>query len=251
VKRNPFVITATHFGPMLANRYDYFRRPNGDGWRGVGVDLMETGEYFRQEIDDCFDVIRSRREKFGDGVVVLDVGANIGTHTIAWAIRMHGWGEVYAIEAQERIYYALCGNITMNNCFNARAMWAAAAAQSGIMVVPIVDHQKPANFGGLSLNGWGRYDQPPSVGEVEITAAAIDDFKLPRLDFIKIDVQGMELDVLKGARETIERCYPVIVAENNFAIDDYAAAVGDGYACRVFDGMNVIMEPLKAMEKAA
>ncbi len=251
MKPNPFIITSTHFGPMLANRYDYYRGQDGNGWRGVGLDLMETNEYFRHEIDACFDMICSRRAKFGDGVMVLDVGANIGTHTVSWATRMHGWGEVCAIEAQERIFYALAGNITMNNCFNARAMWAAAAAKSGTMIVPEVDLQQPANFGGLSLVDGDRWDQPPSTRKVEISAVAIDDFRFQRLDFIKIDVQGMELDVLKGAKETIERCHPIIFAEMNSSVDEYAVAVGEGYSCRDFDGMNVLMESLVAIEKAA
>jgi hypothetical protein len=48
-----------------------------------------------------------RRQYFKDGVVVIDCGANIGAHTIEWGKRMTGWGSVLAIEAQERIYYAL------------------------------------------------------------------------------------------------------------------------------------------------
>ena len=47
-------------------------------------------------------------------------GANIGVHTVEWARHMYGWGNVIAIEAQERLYYSLCGNISLNNCLNVR-----------------------------------------------------------------------------------------------------------------------------------
>jgi FkbM family methyltransferase len=77
-----------------------------------------------------------RRQYFKDGVVVIDCGANIGAHTIEWGKRMTGWGSVLAIEAQERIYYALAGNIVINNCFNAVALHAAIAEKIGVMTPP-------------------------------------------------------------------------------------------------------------------
>ena len=81
-------------------------------------------------------LLTQRRQHFGDGVVVVDCGANIGVHTVAWAKGMTGWGQVLAIEAQERIFYALAGNITINNCFNARAFNAAVGAADGVLRVP-------------------------------------------------------------------------------------------------------------------
>ena len=78
-----------------------------------------------------------RRAHYGDGVVAVDCGANIGVHTVEWAKRMTGWGVVLAFEAQERIYYALAGNIAINNCFNARAIHAAVTSRPGTMKMPI------------------------------------------------------------------------------------------------------------------
>jgi FkbM family methyltransferase len=79
--------------------------------------------------------------------VAIDCGANIGTHTIEWAKKMTGWGAVIGIEAQERIFYALAGNIAINNCFNAlqrypqpteqcRARWKLSDLVSKLVVVP-------------------------------------------------------------------------------------------------------------------
>ena len=72
--------------------------------------------------------LHRRRQYFGDGVVLVDCGANIGVHTVECAVEMTGWGSVLAIAAQERLYYALAGNIALNNCFNARALDAPVAA---------------------------------------------------------------------------------------------------------------------------
>jgi FkbM family methyltransferase len=65
--------------------------------------------------------------------VAIDCGANIGVHTTQWARLMTGWGRVVAFEPQERIYYALAGNIAINNCFNVRAIHAAVPSTPGTM----------------------------------------------------------------------------------------------------------------------
>ena len=108
---------------MLVNRHDY--RLVGDSGYGVGFQLLNTQSFDQDEVDLLKSLLLSRRSNFGPGVVAIDCGANIGVHTIEWAKTMYGWGEVIAVEAQERVFYALAGNITVNNCFNARAIWAA------------------------------------------------------------------------------------------------------------------------------
>ena len=94
---------------------------NGQRGYGVGHQILETAAFDPMEVKMVLDLLAMRRRHYGDGVLAIDCGANIGVHTIEWANRMHGWGRVIAIEAQERLFYALAGNIAINNCFNARA----------------------------------------------------------------------------------------------------------------------------------
>lgn len=96
-------------------------------------------------------VLDLRRQCYGDGVVAIDCGANCGVHTVEWAKHMTGWGVVVAIEAQERLYYALAGNIAVNNCFNARAIHAAASNTCGTMKMPVPNYLNPGSFGSLEL----------------------------------------------------------------------------------------------------
>ncbi len=56
-----------------------------------------------------------------------------------------------AVEAQERIFHALAGNIAINNCFNARPMWAAVTREPGVMRIPVPNYFIPASFGSLAL----------------------------------------------------------------------------------------------------
>jgi FkbM family methyltransferase len=131
---------------------------------------------------------------------------------------MTGWGSVIAIEAQERIYYALAGNIAINNCFNALAVHAAVSAESGTLQIPNPDYFTPSSFGSLELQQRPNNEfigQPINYSDntVLIRKMTLDDLNLPRADFIKIDIEGMEMEALSGARETIRKYRPILLIE--------------------------------------
>lgn len=129
-----FVLASSHHGTMIVNRLDY-RMSGPDRGIGVGYQLLEAATFHLVEVELALQLIEARERVHGDGVVAIDGGANIGVHTVEWATAMTGWGSVIAIEAQERIYYALAGNIAINNCFNAIAMHAAISSEQGIMLI--------------------------------------------------------------------------------------------------------------------
>lgn len=213
-----FVLAATDHGSMILNRNDY-RMVGPDNGFGVGHQLLTGSSFDAPEIRGALELLSSRRRDFGDGVVALDCGANIGVHTIEWARAMNGWGRVMAFEPQERIFYALAGNIAINNCRNASATHAALGAKSGVLKIPDLDYDAPASFGSLELQG--RPGGPEFIGQKidyerlskEVRLVAIDDLKLERLDFVKIDVEGMELEVLRGAAVSIGRHRPIMIIE--------------------------------------
>jgi FkbM family methyltransferase len=202
---------------MLVNRHDY--RLTDQGGYGVGYQLLNTSAFDPSEVDVALQLLDARRQAFGDGVVAIDCGANVGVHTIEWAQAMFGWGNVISFEAQERIFYALAGNITLNNCFNARAIWAAAGKETGTIQVPIPDYFTPSSFGSLEIR---KREKTEFIGQ-DIDYAmtrtqttplmSIDALNLNRIDFIKIDVEGMEMDVLEGAKNSIARFKPHLLIE--------------------------------------
>lgn len=213
-----FVLASSNHGTMIVNRLDY-RMFGPDQGIGVGYQLLEQAAFDPVEVELALHLLEARRRFHGDGAVAIDCGANIGVHTIEWAAAMTGWGSVIAIEAQERIYYALAGNIAINNCFNAIAMNAAVSFENGIMKVPAPDYLTPASFGSLELRP--RADNE-FIGQaidysddktVPVQKLALDSLQLPRVDLIKIDIEGMELEALEGGREMIERCRPILLIE--------------------------------------
>lgn len=217
LRPSAFVMTSTNHGSMLVNRFDY--RIVEDGGYGMGYQLLNTSAFDSEEIGVILDLVASLREDRGDGVVAVDCGANVGVHTIEMAKAMHGWGEVIAFEAQERIYYALAGNITLNNCFNAKAIYAAVGAKNGEISVPQPDYFSPSSFGSLEIR---KTEKTEYIGQdidysddkcVKVKMMAIDDLNLKRLDFLKIDIEGMEIEALLGAEKTITKFKPQLVIE--------------------------------------
>jgi FkbM family methyltransferase len=245
-RKTAFVLAASEHGTMIVNRLDY-RVVNQGAGIGVGFQILEGGVFDPEEVDMALKLLDLRRRYFGDGVMALDCGANIGVHTIEWARRMNGWGEVIAIEAQERIFYALAGNVAINNCFNARAVHAAVAAEVGTMTIPRPNYLRPGSFGSLELrqrDGTEFIGQPIDYSEAKASAIksiTLDSLALPRIDLIKIDVEGMEIEALAGAAGSLARTRPVLIVE---AIKSDKARLGDilrGLGYRLFEiGVNLL-----------
>ena len=214
----PFILAATDHGSLIVNRLDYRLTGENSGF-GVGYELLTQASFDMEEVNFAVTMLTWRREFHGDAVFVVDCGANIGVHTVQWARHMTGWGSVLAIEAQERIFYALAGNIALNNCFNARALNIAAGETDGTMLIPQPDYTKSGSFGSLELikspgNEYIGQDinyTPDAMKSVPLQR--IDSLGIARVDFIKIDVEGMEVAVLNGAMEAIRRSKPYIFVE--------------------------------------
>ncbi|HTK34258.1 MAG TPA: FkbM family methyltransferase [Caulobacteraceae bacterium] len=255
-----FVLVSTEHGTMLVNRHDYGRL--GETTYGVGHQLLTSSSYDAEEVALLLSLLGFRREHFGDGVIAIDCGANIGVHTVEWARFMHGWGEVIAFEAQERIFYALAGNVALNNCFNARAIWAAVGAGSGRIGVPIPDYCTPSSFGSLELRKTETTEdigQPIDYSPSKTSPTrmmAIDDLGLARVDLIKIDVEGMEIEALAGARHTLEKCRPQLLIEHIKSDEAELAAFVEAMGYKVFPvGLNLLAihasDPVAAQVRVA
>jgi FkbM family methyltransferase len=209
-------LVSSNHGTLIVNRNDRCSDGKGNTW-GVGYQILDTGSHDQREIDFILALLERRRKYFGAGVVALDCGANIGVHTVEYARAMYGWGEVLAFEAQEKIFYALAGNVAINNCFNVSARHCAVGASCGQIEIPEPDYFAPASFGSLELKQTARTEfigQEVDYGKTRpVAQISIDSLRLQRLDFIKVDVEGMEEDVLKGAVESLATHAPILMIE--------------------------------------
>jgi len=213
----PFVLISSNHGTMIVNRNDYHIVDDRSGY-GVGFDIMSASEFSPSEVGLILKLLQLRRAYFGEPVVAVDCGANIGVHTVEWARAMYGWGHVYAFEAQEKIYYALAGNIIINNCLNVTARCAAVGNSSGVIDIPEPNYLMPASFGSFELKQSENTEfigQPVDYSHPtqQVPCITLDSLSLERMDLIKIDVEGMEIEVLEGAAHSIERHRPALFIE--------------------------------------
>lgn len=185
-------VVPTRYGRMMCLSVDTY----------IGGSLIQYGEYSEGEVNLFRAFLRP------DSVVV-DAGANIGCHTVAMA-QMVPDGMVLAAEPLRYLYYMLCGNVALNGLTNVLTFHAALGATRGSCKVPLVDYTLHSTYGGTSLVDRAEGLPVPQV--------RLDDL-LPRVDFIKADVEGMERSVLEGASRLIAECRPALYVENNYHPD--------------------------------
>lgn len=172
-----------------------------------------------------------------DGVAV-DAGAYIGLHSVTMS---HHFATVHAFEPQQAIYRILCDNLALNGCANVAAHNLALYDRAGPMrlspperqEVPLPmaggapDYRRVRNAAALAFEVAGE-----AGGNVR--AVALDDLALEKVALIKVDTQGADLRVLRGAEDTIRRCRPRVLfewerdlgARHGTALEDYHAFFG-------------------------
>lgn len=192
---NPYIDTRE-------TRYGVFSFLKGDS--PIGDSLRDYGEWGALEVDILTNFIR-----LDD--TILDIGANIGTHTSAFANLVGPRGRVISFEPQPVFFELLRRNVYEHN----RLSWVdihqcGISSCDGVLEIPNIDISKRANFAGISLTSAG-----VGVPTTKITLRALDSLFIDRVDLAKIDVEGMEAEVLLGARELFQRSMPVLQMEIN------------------------------------
>jgi len=226
------VLLQSAYGPFLVNRNDQ-HQPEA---------LLRTG---LPHIDPEIRAILQLVDYLGADPVALDCGANVGLIAVPLAQRLAGCGGiVHAFEPQRTTYYMLAGNTAMSGLLNLGCHRLALGEVPGEIELPILDPYRPADFGMVSL---GHQTDLPSE---TVPLASVDSLGFHRVDLIKIDVERMELALLKGAAETIARCRPLIWIE--IWPDQYGTVTpwleAAGYSLFVFDALNFLAIPRDRLE---
>lgn len=147
-------------------------------------------------------------------MVFLDVGANQGEYSLFAAKRLTS-GSVIAFEPVDKIYQKLQYNISMNKFPNIRTYNLGLSDVAGIVPIYEMDSEGANNEGLATLYQSEVRGKMIQQIKLDILDNLMSDFNLSRIDFIKVDIEGAELSMLKGARETIARFRPMIMVEMN------------------------------------
>lgn len=191
-----FTIKDCRHGCFLYNRNDLF----------ISKALDNYGEWCEQEIETLAPYIP-------EGGVVLDVGANIGTHALAFAQKVGPAGHVLAFEPQRLIHYMLCANAVLNGLAQLHCLKLAVSDAPGKARIPVRRLDTEFNFGCVSLE---QNAENGKLGPSEsVDCITVDSLRLARCDVIKVDVEGFEAKVIMGAKDTLKRLRPVLFIENN------------------------------------
>lgn len=175
-------------------KYGRILRYTNDMYIGDSIGLY--GEYSEFEVDIFRQLVKS-------GDVVIDVGANIGAFTVPLAQIVGEKGRVYAFEPQRVTFQVLCGNVALNNLSNVWTYNKGVGKIAG--KIKINENLLGGNNGCFNIQ--------KCKGEYEVDIVTLDSLGLQRCDFIKIDAEGMDMEVIEGAWKLIETCKPIISVE--------------------------------------
>jgi FkbM family methyltransferase len=167
------------------------------------------------------DTVKWIESHFKKGDVALDIGANIGAYSLIMAKVMGGEGMVYAFEPGWPNFYHLNKNIILNKCQkNIMALNMALSSDKGVNIFNYRDltfgsslHtlNKPIDFVGNLFE--------PKICQLIISYSVdkfVNEFNIKPVNHIKLDVDGIEAEVIKGARGTLQnpKCRSIMVELN-------------------------------------
>jgi len=150
-----------------------------------------------------------------DGVV-LDIGANLGSYCIPLA-KKHPHIKFEAFEPQRIVNYQLCANIIINGLENVNSYEVGLSNKKETIELVMPDYTVEGNIGAFSIDKEVRENEYEcsSKGETDtLQLVTLDSLDYKNLKLLKIDVEGHELEVIKGGIKTIKRNnYPPIIFE--------------------------------------
>ncbi len=228
---NNFTVIESIYGRFVVNRHCDLQAEA----------LIKTG---RPHIDSEIQLLCKIAETLPEGAIAVDAGANIGliAAPLARTLKPRG-GVVLAFEVQRMLYYALCGTAALNDLDNLYTYPNGLGSSMREELMVRLDYGLPQDFGSFSL-----LEQNAQPTE-RIKIATLDSIGLQRLDLLKIDVEGMEIEVLMGAQATIQRGRPWCFIEYwKIGLETLKDVFeGSGYELYRIDHLNLLCAPAEKL----
>jgi FkbM family methyltransferase len=177
----------------------------------IGRYISEQGQY-EPELQHLSSLILKNKPGW-----VLDIGANIGAYALPVA-KLNPHVNVVCFEAQAAVFKNLQEGVMLNGLGpRVRLIHCGLSDTNGVVRMEIPDYVREGNVGAFSLDAEVRandYEVKTQGGTELFTLYPLDRFALGQVQLIKMDVEGMELQVLQGAVETLQRnLFPPIIFE--------------------------------------
>lgn len=169
----------------------------------IGRRIRETGIYEGTVLAFLIPLLQGM-----DNPVVLDIGANIGNHSLALAPHA---SRLYAFEPMPAVYNVLARNLSDNNLNHARAIHCGLSDHDGEARLHV---NTEGNLGASSLEQRSGTTEPVDVN-LRHGDSLMASLGVAAVDFVKLDVEGHELAVLEGLERTLCRHRPIIMMEWN------------------------------------
>jgi FkbM family methyltransferase len=160
------------------------------------LQIIGTGKFEPTETQTILSYVRH-------DTIMLDIGANMGFYSIRVGQKATN-GKVIAFEPDPGNFATLERNLTLNKLTNVATYNAALSDKKDTLRL----YKHPFNVGDYRLYNDGDFTE-----YVDVPTLRIDDTIKSRVDLIKIDVQGFEYFVLKGAQALLEKYKPIIISE--------------------------------------
>ncbi|HWG09695.1 MAG TPA: FkbM family methyltransferase [Solirubrobacteraceae bacterium] len=205
-----------------------------------GARINLGGSFLRYLTGDAEpEVQEALAELVKPGQTVYDVGANIGFFTILCSRLVGPQGRVYAFEPIPQNLATLRHNVTLNALSNVTIVDKALSSATGTAEMFVSPWSA---FHSLNVEGATKQDNHgPETGEITVQTVTLDEFvggegvRAP--DLVKIDVEGAELIVVDGMRETLRSVKPLLLCELHDTKLGYGEFVDSiDYCVRVIDG---------------
>lgn len=200
------ILLSCDHGLMIVNRFDCNHEQVGHGqW------LLDHGNTSTIEAANCFSAINDLSEP-----IIFDIGANIGTFT-TWMARAFPKGKIYSFEPQRSVFQMLSGNAAINNLYNVYTHNIALGKENKKIEFEEPNYFHKNDYGTFSLieNIISEKTKNKIVVEIKTLDSFLEYFNIPKVHLLKIDVEGMDLDVLIGGVNTIKKNLPVIFIEHS------------------------------------
>lgn len=164
--------------------------------------IQEFGMHTRPELSMILDFIKP-------GDVVVDVGAHIGTFVVPIKQAVGEQGKVYAFEAHPDTFGLLEKNVQLNQ-MSAHLYNQGVSNQEGVLYIADRKNKHKNTAGNYLVEAESDFKK---IDDLQVQLVRIDDTLSEPIDFLKVDVEGRELDVLRSAAQTIDKYRPIVYSE--------------------------------------